>query len=258
METRGKITFVLAITSMLSMLLMATVASADWNPGDPFKMHYPQMPNPNGWDVEFFRVPIADDWKCIESGPVSDIHFWTSWAQDLIGQVQWFKVSVYKDVPAVVGTPGSFSHPGDLIVSRIYDASQFVVRTDPDWIGNQGFYDPEGDWNLNDHKMYQQINIVDKTNPLFYQEKDTIYWLAISADWELINQSPVGWKTSLDHFNDAAVFWSEQQQMWLPLYDPYLQQQGLLEPLDLAFVITPEPSTLILLALGSGLLLRKR
>ena len=237
----------------------AVPAFADWDLGDGHKMHFPQLPNPDGWDVEFFRVPIADDWMCSQSGPVTDIHFWTSWAQDDIGLIGSLTVSIYKDVPNP--NPGSFdtfSHPGDLIVSRVYDATQFTVR--PYGQGDQGFYDPDGSWALHDHQLFQQINIVDEVNPLFYQEEGTIYWLAISADWENINQSPIGWKTSLDHFNDAAVYWSDDgvSAGWRPLYDPALGEQGIIEPLDLAFVITPEPATMLLLALGSVALLKKK
>ncbi len=49
----------------------------------------------------------------------------------------------------------------------------------------------------------------------------------------------IGWKTSLNHWQDAAVYWDGG---WNQLTD-----------LDLAFVITPEPSTLAML-LGGGLI----
>ena len=44
------------------------------------------MPDPTGWDVEItgWNNAVADDWQCDGTGPVSDIHFWTSWSLDNI------------------------------------------------------------------------------------------------------------------------------------------------------------------------------
>ncbi len=57
-----------------------------WQSGDPHKMHFPQLPDVEGWDVDVTYANIlADDWKCSETGPVEDIHFWYSWLGDKIG-----------------------------------------------------------------------------------------------------------------------------------------------------------------------------
>ena len=64
-----------------------------------------------------------------------------------------------------------------------------------------------------------------------------------------------GWKTTLDHWNDDAV-WADfdiagakqADDFWHELRDPL---NG--ESLDMAFVITPEPSTVAML-LGVGLI----
>ncbi len=47
--------------------------------------------------------------------------------------------------------------------------------------------------------------------------------------------------------------WSDELG-WVPLYDPLSTSQQL----DLAFVITPEPMTMVLLSLGGLTLLRRR
>ncbi|MEZ6319424.1 MAG: PEP-CTERM sorting domain-containing protein, partial [Phycisphaerales bacterium] len=85
----------------------------------------------------------------------------------------------------------------------------------------------------------------------FYQEAGTIYWLDLSV----ITLDPlarVGWKTSLDHFEDDAV-WSVAGLGWQELFDPFNGQS-----LDLAFVITPEPATAVLLGVGTVLACRRR
>ena len=67
------------------LLLVVAPAWADWDPNNSnpkqatnHKMHYPQMPDPNGWDVDVTTGFVADDWRCSQSGPVDDIHFWIS------------------------------------------------------------------------------------------------------------------------------------------------------------------------------------
>jgi hypothetical protein len=72
------------------LLVTAGHAVADWDPGDGTTMHWPQLPDPNGWDINFESPEaLADDWQSAESGPVSGIHFWLSSRDDIspaIGQ----------------------------------------------------------------------------------------------------------------------------------------------------------------------------
>ena len=69
------------------LVFLAAPAAGDWNYGEPYKMHFPQLPDPNGWDVAFLHegnpTRLADDWVCSQTGAVDDIHFWCSWEQDL-------------------------------------------------------------------------------------------------------------------------------------------------------------------------------
>ncbi len=246
------------------VMLTPAIAAADWDPVDGHKMHFPQLPDPFGWDVEMFTVQnqLADDWQCSLSGPVNDIHFWTSWQQDnfpstepIPGRIDAIKVEIYSDVPASVGG-APFSQPGLLLWERNFLASEFTVRAAG--TGDQGFYRPNGgllDFAPFDHQLYQQVNITDILDP-FVQEEGTIYWLALYADWFTGIQAPVGWKTSQDHFNDAAVFMNANLAVpqWTPLFDPFTQ-----ENLDFAFVITPEPGTLgLVITSGLAFLIRRR
>ena len=100
-----------------------------------------------------------------------------------------------------------------------------------------------------DHTMTWQANIEHIIDP-FWQQEGTIYWLGLSVITDPFAQ--VGWKTSLDHFEDDAV-WADPSFGWRELFDPFTG-----ESLDLAFVITPSPGALTLLALAGMVTTRRR
>ncbi len=235
---------------MLSAVLMfaAAPAAADWDPGDGHKMHYPQLPDPFGWDVQASNPTVlADDWQCRQTGPVDDVHLWGSWQADYpppLGEISSIHLSIHDNIQ---GPP---SMPGDLLWERDFLVGEFTVRNYG--TGNQGWLDPvSGDWILNDHMMFHQINIVDIPDP-FIQTEGEIYWLDVSVSTTL-GLPFWGWKTSQDHFMDDAVY-RDTDGMWQELFDPITG-----ESLDMAFVITPEPGTMCLLALGGiGVLMRRR
>ena len=60
--------------AVVILLSVVGVANAHWNLGDGHKMHFPQLPDPNGWDVYAtssdvnLPVVVADDWRCSETG----------------------------------------------------------------------------------------------------------------------------------------------------------------------------------------------
>ncbi len=234
------------LTLVLLVVGLAAPTRADWKPGDPYKMHYPQLPDPTGWDVNATTVTLADDFLCTATGPITDIHFWGSWRGDQIGQIRNAHLSIHANVPAD-GT--GFSQPGQVLWQ--WDVEPTLIGTEP--ISPQGWYDPStGVWNKPDHTLWYQYNIVNIPNP-FMQEQGIIYWLdsqvtAVDARW--------GWKTSVSpHFMDDAV-WAHlpaAAPAWQPIVDPITG-----ESLDLAFVITPEPVSIALLSLGVPALIRRR
>jgi len=226
---------------LLAVAGFAASARADWNPGDPYKMHYPQLPDPTGWDVNFASPKVlADDWLCTETGPVSDVHLWFSSQADQpfsVAQIPLVHLSIHADAPA--GTV-PYSQPGVLLWQMDLLPGQFTVR--PYGTGEEGWYDPNtGDWQKPDHFQYYQLNIEGIPNP-FIQQLGQIYWLDVTVQAVDVH---LGWKTSLEHFKDDAVWGDLSTGVWQELYDP---MQG--QSLDLAFVITPEPGTLTLVGLG--------
>ncbi len=209
------------------LLIGATgIAVADWNVDDGHKMHFPQLPDPNGWDVDFHDWWLGDDWKCSETGLVTDIHFWYSWAKDEVQDIPWISVEIYSN------KPGPPSTPYELLWSRTFYTGSFIIAGP--WTGDQGWYHPLTSWFEHDHQQYWQINIIDIGDP-FEQEEGVIYWLVIQMPYYSFPYPAIGWKTSQDHWNDNAVFGNPGN--WIPLWDPITTPP---EPIDFAFVITEE------------------
>lgn len=234
----------------LMLAMTSTRVLADWNPGDPHKMHYPQLPDPTGWDVDVTTDFIFDDWMCGGSGPVSDIHFWASSKNDMGGLLERIIVEIWSDVP--VGDPSNqlpYSHPGGKLWDYTFFPPDWTVRG-PDSGGVQGWYSPEeGSFMPNNHLNYYQFNFQNIVNP-FYQDEGTVYWLGIHMVPLSAQDAPWGWKTSLDHWNDDATYYLGG---WNELMDPLNFMS-----LDMAFVITPEPATFAFLFMGGALLLKRR
>jgi len=276
-------------------VFVSVPANADWDVGDSYKMHYPQLPDLTGWEVaatvtgaapQQINRFVADDWKCSERGPVSDSHFWGSWKNGVVGKLAGFNISIWLDDPAGVGgyfDDNNYSMPlykylqndGNYINGQRWSwtvtPNEYTERL---WYesGNQGWYDPHtGLALINNHTQIFQYNVVmSPTSNMFMQEEGTIYWLAISAI--LDPSSPAGaewgWKTSRSmHYMDDAVYSDSQivippgyphegwlRDNWIELHDPLNQNYSL----DMAFVITPEPGSLLMLIAGVGSIIRRR
>ena len=224
------------------LIAAGTIAIADWDEGDGHKMHWPQLPDPNGWDVyctswspQYPNVILADDWECSETGYVKDIHFWGSWLGDNIGQIDYFLIGIAENIPPEQNPHGDWSMPGETLIE--WDIYDWIERGP--YTGNQGWYwsyEQTNQWHPNDHQLYWQYNVFLDEQDWFWQEEGTIYWLYITAIvFEQPPDQPLwGWKSTLEdlHFMDDAVWAYVYEYSWLPLTYP----TGL--TMDLAFVIT--------------------
>ena len=123
----------------------------------------------------------------------------------------------------------------------------------------EGWYDPAGDDGENyahqDHRQVWQYNFDFPDNPFYQQGTQTdpiVYWLEVQAF--VTTGEYFGWKTSISHWNDDAVYDDDGdwEELWYPGDYPF---DG--DSIDLAFVITTEPATLGLLVLGGMALLRR-
>lgn len=234
------------------IMFLAAPAPADWRDGDPHKMHYPQLPKEGGWDVAFNLGRLADDWRCSETGLVEDVHFWISWQQNNVQPVTGFSLRIHSDIPDPDGSGPLYSMPaGDFLYERDFGPGEFtlvMMADDP-----QGWFDPlTGTSVTQDHRQWAQINVEDMDEypdvDAFEQTVGEVYWLEIDG----FGMPNAGWKQSgSQQFRDDGVYWDSPR--WLELTDPHTY-----ESMDLAFVITPEPATLVLLAVAALALMRRR
>ncbi len=195
------------------------------------KMHFPQLPDLEGWDVfAIFPKTLADDWQCSETGEITDIHFWGSW-KDTDGDpwtdnfqtpMPFFNLSIHSNLP--VGHPDNpfpYSIPGDLL--WMWEGEVPGTPFEPPAM--EHWFDPNtGEVLYNDHVPYWRYDFFfDQASPPaepFYQYQDTIYWLNVSAMY-IDPPYQWGWKTSRDHFMDDAVYTDNPPDgPWYEMYEP--------------------------------------
>jgi Dockerin type I domain len=208
-----------------------------WGPGDAHKMHYPQLPDAAGWDVNAtgnsgaMPLVLADDWMCSETGWVKDVHFWGSWMHGIEGEVIQFVLSIHSDIPADPPTI-PYSRPGPTLWEReIWNFG--AIPIDPPSM--EGWYDPVQQLIIpDDHQAFFQYDVCLDSIDWFWQDEGTIYWLNISAIIADPSETQWGWKSSIDHWNDDAVWALWGELFWIDLFEP----PDFLVSLDLSFVIT--------------------
>jgi hypothetical protein len=167
------------VIAALVVVLVAPASFCDWVPGDPHKMHYPQLPDPNGWDVYVppWLAPtgLADDWQCAETGPVTGMHFWGSWQSDVVGNIDAITAGIWSNIPL---GPFGYSMPDALLWERVFLPGEWTV-SGPE-VGLQGWFDAStGLFSLPpEHFQYFQINMENIPDPFIQQAEET-YWLAL-------------------------------------------------------------------------------
>jgi hypothetical protein len=290
---RRSIQSVITAALLVAGSLWTNLALADWDPTTP-NTKWVQLPDrsPTGMDVLATFSPngepgtiLADDFLCTFSGPITDVHIWGSWRNEILPRTITptgsfpdpaavrFKLSFHNDIPDPDGPTGpGYSRPGALLWQRIVEPGEFVVREDG--IGQELFFNPRTNQITGSDSTIYQYNFFIPKAEAFEQQQGNIYWLDVQAmvggDGSGSGFADFGWKTSLQHFNDDAVhgntpfpgnpgFWDELRypngsippQQFHPGFPNGHPLAG--QSIDLAFALTtiPEPNAIALLALSS-------
>jgi len=236
-------------------------------------------------------IILADDFLCQSQDRITDVHIWGSWKEDEVGEIDLVGLSIHDNVPSFwdpgngeyePSQPGPERWFGEVVPQSVYDpafhSGYFTIRQ---YANIQPQYEswwevgevliPDGD------QVVWQINCYIDEDKAFQQEgtlmDPRIYWLDLKVEVRPVatgTQPQFGWKTSQEHFEDDAVIWDEQCQIWKelrypqghPLWDPFDPCDPLDDPaigsVDLAFVITPEPATWAVMVFGTIVVTRRR
>lgn len=255
--------YLLLVAGVGVLLFSALPALADWDLGDPYKwLQRPDLET-TGVDVHVSGMHQAvDDFQCIESGPITGIHIWGSYKNDYMSaslDTLTFTLAIYDDIPAEL-SPNGYSTPGQKRWERTFESGEFVGRIYAENI-EEGYYwpfeIPGSNYVFPGDTICVQYNFQIDPSEAFVQEglaaAPKVYWLGVDA--RTLYGQQFGWKTSRDHWNDDAVSEYVGSTSWDELRYPQ-EHPWAGESMDLAFVIVPEPGTLVLLAMaGLGLLL---
>jgi len=232
---------VAALVSAVLVLFTGT-AMADWDPEDPAKyVQYPDL-SPMGIDVNATDPYIlADDFECRQTGLITDIHIWGSWKYDEYDMNPTFILSIHEDIPAAV-SPTGYSMPGQVLWYRTFAPGEYAARVYAENI-DEGWMDPPESYIFpGDHVCWQYNFFIDEADAFEQSgspEEIKVYWLDVQVIPEFQGLL-FGWKTSVDHWNDDAV-WVQGNEPYVGdwyelIYPPAHEMAG--QSIDLAFVIT--------------------
>ena len=180
---------------------------------------------------------LADDFLCTSTGPLTDISIWGSWTNDWVPDPSMvsFTLSIHSDIPDPDDPGPQFSMPGQLLWQKTFGPPQQPAEIIP--VMREGWLNPPSDYNSLGDTICFRYDFHVGSNA-FVQTNGTIYWLDVQA--VLATPMPVpkfGWKTSIAHWNDDAVwaFGTEQghgawSELRYPPGHPYVGQS-----IDLAF-----------------------
>ncbi len=180
---------------------------------------------------------LADDFKCTNSGPITDIHLWGSWLSDQVDPGATYTLAIWSDAATNVDRP--YSHPGNLLWSQNFTPGNYTVC--PYTNVAEPFNKPDGTPQGGSINLYYLCFFPDPAN-VFTQtgtpNAPTNYWLSVTVSSTLPAPAYFGWKSSPDHYNDTAVWttvaFPPPTGAWNPLYNPITSTNHV----DLAFKIT--------------------
>lgn len=216
---------------------------------EPEKPKWVQLPDLDVTGIDIMAtVPyiLADDFECNETTLITEITVWGSWNDDVLpendaGNVE-FTLSIHRDIPVSEQNP--YSKPGVVDWYRTFYPGEFTVVIERDQI-DEGWMRPDDPGSYifpGDHICWKYTFQIPPEKAFCQQgtlEEPIVYWLDVQAMPLGPDMTEFGWKTSLDHWNDDAVwgmgfepytgFWEEL------IYPPQHDMAG--QSIDLAFAI---------------------
>ncbi|MCK5306366.1 MAG: hypothetical protein KAJ66_04465 [Candidatus Omnitrophica bacterium] len=235
---------------IIFLIVFLVVASTAWTEAAIYKWLQPYDLE-NGYDIESYYAEdsgalhiVADDWLCTNNLPVTDIHWWGSYWENIggnwvpyageedpyraLGTSPQFLLRIYTDVPVSGNNP--YSHPGDMIWEHPTSfPGGFVGHEQNPIMENASKF--EWNWNLREEWYFNQ------------DPGENVYWLSIFQILRPNDQYLWGWETSSEHWNDIATYWDGDE--WYPVAE---------ELTDMAFgLTTPIPTPGVMPLLGSVL-----
>jgi hypothetical protein len=208
--------------------------------------------SPTGIDVNVSEPHIlADDFLCTEPGRITKIVVWGSWLNDYLPygfdpSAVEFTLSFHRDIPAWQN-PDGYSIPGEPLWVYHFLGGQFLAELYRDNIDEGWLNPPENYWFPADHQCWRYTFHVPVEEAFFQagsEMEPIVYWLDVQARPLDVN-AQFGWKTSLDHWNDDAVwttgvepYWGAWREMRYPPGHEYYGQSA-----DLAFGLDNDPTS---------------
>ena len=195
---------------------------------------------------------LADDFECTTNQAITRIVIWSSWYKDILPEQGpdsvSFTLSFHSDIPTNQNPNGEYSEPAEPpLWVKTFPAFTYTAEIERAGISEWWFNpfpdlymnDPFGDTNC--WKYTFDIPLEEAFVQTGSVDNAIVYWLDAQmtgdtggAEW--------GWKSSLDHWNDDAVWTIGEESnhlQWVELrYDPPHQFAG--ESLDLAFALYGE------------------
>jgi hypothetical protein len=199
----------------------------------------------NGLDVRATTPKIlADDFFCLQTGPITGITIWGSWLNDAVWPQPCFCLGIWSDVPAVTDTNGTVlapSHPGEQLWTNCLNPGQYAYSFFTN--ASEQFFDPNLNAIVGADTQIWEYDFTFPTNQAFTQTNGTVYWLSVTAGCFDTNQFLFGWKTTPQVWNDNAVFSDLDASGNLTRPWEELIRPGTTNSLDLAFALTMPPPT---------------
>ncbi|MCD4796729.1 MAG: hypothetical protein K8R49_06115 [Candidatus Cloacimonetes bacterium] len=216
---------------------------------DGLKMHYHQWPDTTSFGLDVCTMEwrmLADDFLCVESGPINSIHIWGSWKFDeMMPDNVIFELGIWSDNP---NGPNGWSEPDALLWERVFFPGDYIERLYDYVPDGEWWYDFYGDPPLifpGDYNVWEYNFTIPDTSA-FIQEEDNIYWLSVRT-WIEGPYFEFGWKSSPNHWNDDAVWLDEParafwQELIYPAGHPFNLSGEEHVSMDMAFYIDCHPS----------------